>query len=342
MSGLIWTPPGLALPAYPLDIDRANPLARDLVRVLQLGGSPSVERVTQAAITLTGGRPGGGPFGPARGLYSTFGGATSDRAAVALPAFSGKRSHLVIFYQNGGGGSTAGRLYDRASKERLNYTGVAGNPLYYGLVNTATGDIGVTFSGVATYGKRWNVFVGTADQPTVGGAVTFQAWLNGIAQALTVSGSASGTVGTDAGDLIIGNRNAGDRGWDGLIALVAVWGRVLTEGEALALSRDPGLIFRRPARLLHFPSGGLSAVWGDFAGAYALRASVFADLAPTYTLNSTASVSSDFSGAYALRAAVVADLSAAYSVGLPQIENPADRGTVDVAASTVSGSAPSS
>ena len=349
MSGLIWTPPGRTLPGYPLEIDRASPLARSLVRVVQLGGAPSVDRVDGSAITLTGTRPAGGPFGPARGFSTTYGGATSDRAAVALSAFAGARSHLVVFFQNGGGGSTAGRLFDRAGKERLNYTNVAANPLYYGLVNTGTTDIGVTFSGVATYGKRWNVLVGTMDQPTAGGAVTFQLWLNGIAQALTVSGSSSGTVGTDAGSLVVGNRNDGTRVWDGSVALVAVWDRLLTEGEALTLSRDPGLLFHRrqpgiwtptAAAASHAASGVLAGQGATLTASAAHAATHVASGAlagPGATLAASAAhtaAAHAASGALAGAGATLA-ASAAHTAATITIESPADRGTLDLASCSV-------
>jgi len=64
-------------------------------------------------------------------------------------------------------------------------------------------------------------------------------YLDGVAQTVTETSTPVGTLVTTASAPFIGNRSGGDRGWDGHLAEIGVWDRLLSAGEMAGLGGAP-------------------------------------------------------------------------------------------------------
>lgn len=181
----------------------------------------------------------------ARGFGATLGTATTDVIQTSLTAHATQRSWFLLYYQNGAGGSSIGRLFEKIVP--------GGNRSEALQVN----ETNATISFVRAWGDQLNPAVWTIPKPAAsawhdvvlyydagatGNAPQFD--VDGVSQTVTLSTAASGALFTDSGSYYLGNRPAGDRHLDGMIALFAVWNRFLRGGEKVALHQGwpPGSI----------------------------------------------------------------------------------------------------
>lgn len=106
----------------------------------------------------------------------------------------------------------------------------------------------VTVTGVTTVAadKSWHSFAATVKSDSVGsatGPAEMKLYLDGFLDAVTTS--APGAAGATTTDWQTQDA-AGNRGWQGNIALIAVWTRALTALEITSLHFNPWQIFQPP------------------------------------------------------------------------------------------------
>lgn len=84
-------------------------------------------------------------------------------------------------------------------------------------------------------------------------------WIDGVAQTVTETAAPAGTASNTVAVLPWGNRSAGDRSAAGIHAEIAIYNRMPTTGEAIALSKglSPRLVPR--GRLVYIP--GMRAIY---------------------------------------------------------------------------------
>lgn len=105
-------------------------------------------------------------------------------------------------------------------------------------------------------------------------------YLNGTSSTVTEITNPTGTWATGTDDVYLGNQSAGVRGLDGSLAESAVWNRILTAGEILALSKTYS-----PS---HFPRG---LVWySPTIGRYSPEMNLATGGGPTGTVTGTTTV----------------------------------------------------
>lgn len=164
----------------------------------------------------------------ARGFGATYGAGTTDGFALAdLPGVTG-RTLAGWLWQNGTGGGAAGRVLNANSvSDRWN-----ANDASTMAVNTSwtSGAHNVTYPNGGT--GAWHHHAVTIT------ATTIQAYVDGSSVTTTVSSNtASGSLTTWA-SFSAGNRTSdGARNWDGMLAQIAVWDRVLSADEIAALAK---------------------------------------------------------------------------------------------------------
>ncbi len=181
----------------------------------------------------------------ARGFNVTVGTATTDRIASVLTSQSTLRTWSIW----------ANRRAD-ANAEYWNKSNAATEALSASIVS------GVVFKrGLSVSGSEWR-YTPPATGVWTNILVTYDAgnpatapfvYFNGIAQTVqsTVVGSVS--ANTDANPMIVGNRAAADRAFDGSLAEFAVWDRILAAAEIAAVGSQNSLYGGRSALL--FPTG---------------------------------------------------------------------------------------
>lgn len=172
----------------------------------------------------------------ARGFGPTLGVNVTDIIQTGLTTHATQRTWFFIYYQNGLGGGSIGRLFEKtpslnAASERAQ-------------LNAGTG----TISFVRAWGDPSNPAVwtvplpstlawhsvsirynagSTADDPTL--------MVDGASQTVTETVAPSGALTTDSAPTYLGNRPNADRNIDGMLALFAVWNRILRDGELVGL-----------------------------------------------------------------------------------------------------------
>jgi hypothetical protein len=167
----------------------------------------------------------------------TGGGVTTDRIASSLAANNDLRSYSIWTYRTGDGGNNLGRIWHKGGSGSLLDTSHNNN-------SGGTYDYNRRFSvssGIWTYPRpaanQWHHIVVVHDISSDANTPTI--YLDGSIQTLTNTQVASGTR-ADNNTLVycVGNRNDSfDRAWDGHVAEFAVWNRLLTQAEAVALSK---------------------------------------------------------------------------------------------------------
>lgn len=236
MAGMRYQPQGL------LRIDRANGLARGLRLVSLPGVNAGTDMVSGAAATVTGTRRATYPGGVTCGFGSALGVNGADRIATPLTGALTERSVFVRARRNGNGGVNVGRLYDKSvgTAGQMAYWDANAQALtYHMFVNGSERLLRAPGSAAAaSVGRDFDILITHA---FAGNRSTVSIYVDG---ALSVTQDIDGAL-TDAPTTVlsIGNRGDGIRGWDGSIALVEAWDRVLTAGEARELSTNPWQIF---------------------------------------------------------------------------------------------------
>ena len=236
MTGMRYQPQGL------LRIDRANGLARGLRLVSMPGVNAGTDLTSGAAASVTGTRRATYPGGLTCGFGSALGVNGADRIATPLSGALVERSVFVRARRNGNGGVNVGRLYDKSvgTAGQMAYWDANAQALtYHMFVNGSERLVRVPGSAAAaSMGRDFDILITHA---FVGNRSTVSIYVDG---ALSITQDIDGAV-TDAPTTVlsIGNRGDGIRGWDGSIALVEAWDRVLTADEARELSTNPWQIF---------------------------------------------------------------------------------------------------
>lgn len=236
MTGMRYQPQGL------LRIDRANGLARGLRLVSLPGVNAGTDLASGAAATVTGTRRATYPGGVTCGFGSALGVNGADRIATPLTGALTERSVFVRARRNGNGGANVGRLYDKSvgTAGQMAYWDANAQALtYHMFVNGSERLVRAPGSAVAaSMGRDFDILITHA---FAGNRSTVCIYVDG---ALSITQEIDGAL-TDAPTTVlsIGNRGDGIRGWDGTIALVEAWDRVLTPDEARELSTNPWQIF---------------------------------------------------------------------------------------------------
>jgi len=236
MTGMRYQPQGL------LRIDRANGLARGLRLVSMPGMNAGTDLASGAAASVTGTRRATYPGGLTCGFGSALGVNGADRIATPLTGALVERSVFVRARRNGNGGVNVGRLYDKSvgTAGQMAYWDANAQALtYHMFVNGSERLVRAPGSAAAaSVGRDFDILITHA---FAGNRSTVSIYVDG---ALSITQDIDGAL-TDAPTTVlsIGNRGDGIRGWDGTIALVEAWDRVLTPDEARELSTNPWQIF---------------------------------------------------------------------------------------------------
>lgn len=181
----------------------------------------------------------------ARGFGPTLGVNVTDVIQTSLTAHATQRTWFLIYYQNGAGGSSIGRLFEKIVP--------GGNRSEAFQVNESNG----TLSFVRAWGDQLNPAVWTVPKPSTAAwhslSITYDAGstandpaiqVDNTPQTVTETVAPAGSLFTDAGSYYLGNRPAADRNLDGMMGLFAVWNRIVRLGELVGLHQGwpPGSI----------------------------------------------------------------------------------------------------
>lgn len=184
----------------------------------------------------------------AAGFGTTYGtSGTGDEVELAYAGYSVTRSYSFWMWDHGLGGSNAGRAFAKGADVEIFYQ-IGSSKLEYH-VDWGTTDGKWTITRPTQ--DVWHQVVITYD----GGATTNEAvvYIDGASVTVTNSSEPAGTINSDSGSTYsIGNRAAGDRAWDGMIADWAKWNVILTASEAAALGKGMSPRLIRPGSLVEF------------------------------------------------------------------------------------------
>jgi len=208
------------------------------------------------SVAVTGTRLTVTRWGLARGFGSTLGGGTTDRVQTSATARQ-RQTFVVVGVRNGPGGGGYGRYFQSGT------TGIApcevlfnsneGTTVFQRLSGNiarftwAYPDIGVPFCTVISYDAS-----AAGWKPTVA--------TNGVAQSVTPTSPPTSAGGNVTGAIIVGNREAGDRVWDGHWLLFAEIDRACSRSECIDLSANPWQLFE-PRRIFVPVSVGGGGSW---------------------------------------------------------------------------------
>ena len=181
----------------------------------------------------------------ARGFGTTKGSATTDKIQfVTYAAINSLATISWSIWANRNGGASNDRLWEKGSAIAYYATGAS---LYrfdhFGWTtpgNWSWADspgTGAWYHLVITYDTG-----STSNDPIV--------YINGSSVTVTRVLGPTGTFTPDTFDGFIGNRTTGDRGFDGMLAEHAIFDRILTAGEAVALWRGYSPILMNPRAYL--------------------------------------------------------------------------------------------
>ncbi len=160
----------------------------------------------------------------------SFNGGTG-KVVTGLTGHASQRTYMLWTYRTGPGGSSWGRMFDKNTGSSTQ------------LVETLLNDDAAR---VYRYERLWSGGRGawTIPQPSANAwhhiAVVYDAssksnkpqiYVDGVAQAVTQISAPSGSLVTNTDAYVIGNRGAGDRGWQGTIDEVRIYNRLLTASE---------------------------------------------------------------------------------------------------------------
>lgn len=161
------------------------------------------------------------------------GGAATDKIQTALVTQSNQRTYSIWTYRTGAGGGSLGRIIHK---------GTSGSTMNFNNGEaTSTYDYSQSFSGgsgtwtIPRPGANgWHHLVIVHDSGSAANDPLI--YLNAVSQTVTETAAPSGTRTDTAEPYNVGNRgNDNTRAWQGYLAEFAVWDRLLSAGEVLAL-----------------------------------------------------------------------------------------------------------
>lgn len=197
----------------------------------------------------------------AYGFGSTLGTGTTDRLLAPSLAYDTFSTYSVWAYRNGAGGANFGTIFqDPGPRRILRNSDAAGVMQVQIQYDSTTGVWTFPRPGTGVWAHFLITHVGDATNAPV-------CYLNGTSQTVTQTTAPAGSLVTTATAMSFGNR-ASDNAvvWDGMLAELARWNRVLSAGEidALADGVPPSDIAR--GLVQYFPgvrglASPLSAPW---------------------------------------------------------------------------------
>ncbi len=240
-------------PNRPLQVNWNNPLTNQLILLTDLLQGREV--VSQTSMTKVGTKNVVRSDGRSLGFLSPYGVGATDRVVTSLNAPLNQFSTFNLFLRNGAGGNNLGRIFSSSFTQIYN----VGTEYHYLVVFSTT--TGVWIMPRLFDGQFLNILTthdasATANDPKI--------YINGQSVSLMRYASPGGTAIGFTGVFCVGNIDAGTRGWDGLIKLNVVWGRVLSPFEVKELSTNPWQLFApAPSRFILIPSIGGATTYTD-------------------------------------------------------------------------------
>jgi hypothetical protein len=171
----------------------------------------------------------------ARGFLTTYGIGATDRIQTSFASHGTFRTYSVWAFLATGAVANSQRIFDKRTsgdtqKELWLWSGAADRFEY--TRNWSGGD--ANWSMPTPSLGVWHHLAVTYDSSATGNAPVM--YTDGISQTVTTQAAASGTIGTNTSVYHLGNRGAGDRTWEGMLAEFAVWGRILNQAEIQLLA----------------------------------------------------------------------------------------------------------
>jgi len=260
-----------------LAINYANELAQSLVfdaAYAARGGGGNIETVSRRRSTFGGALLPQilvGPQGPVASFPAPA--STSIDSYSNLPAATAALSKFtleVLMNPVGTGpGFAAGgfdRVVSKGSAEAWAFCYDTGVSVTNGLMfqQNASIDSGrfATPNGSVPLGQ-WSHVVFVYDNSSLSNVPTV--YINGVTQSVTTFVTPVGTITVDDSTVNLGDRTAGDRGFNGLIKYARLYNKLLSPQECAALYSNPWQVYRAPASLLTL-SGGVSYTLGAAQG----------------------------------------------------------------------------
>lgn len=236
----------LAQPQECVDLDRDNPWARDLVHAFEGGLGRQMDFVNGKAVTIAGTKQPACTDAIGTGLGTTLGLGAADVITTPITHHSAKRSWHLRAFTNGAGNSQLGRYLDKGvNSERLNFTTVGGNPIYFGRTTGGGSDAGYTFGNLAAVqGRVCDIFISWDTSAAPSAWAQPLIYIDETLQSLTVSGATSGTLDSNASPICWGNRGT-DVARNGDIALIfgRIWDRIVPVDEYFEMRRAAWRLF---------------------------------------------------------------------------------------------------
>jgi hypothetical protein len=170
------------------------------------------------------------------GSALSFNGSTG-RVITGLQSLAPVRTYMLWSNRTGGGGNSLGRLFEKR------YTGAEVEILYNDEVAHVYRYRRVWSGGIASWSipqptaNVWHhiAVVYNASSP----ANRPQMYVDGVAQVVTQVSAPSGTPLANTDSYLLGNRGAGDRGWQGRLDDLRIYNRALTASEIQAAMSTP-------------------------------------------------------------------------------------------------------
>jgi hypothetical protein len=176
----------------------------------------------------------------ARGFGSTLGGGTTDKVTTTYGTVGTQMSYSGWFFQRAAGGSSLGVLFAQTGGGVGEALFNSGSTWAFGAEWTTTdGSWSVVRPSLSNWHHLLLTYDGsnTANNPVV--------YINGSSVTVTRITGPAGTRTPSGANFNIGNRADSTLWWDGHIAEFAIWDRILTAGDATALSKGYSPLFLR-------------------------------------------------------------------------------------------------
>ena len=184
-----------------------------------------------------------------RGFGTTRGVGASDvintGASLVYPVQ--KLAGFAFVSRNGPGGGGYGRIVDFAASDLAFYIDNTSSELVFQHTFSTTGGI---WRGPIPANAAWRSVGFTYDQSSVANIPAL--YVDGAPIAVTTTTAPVGTATGNNGLMRIGNRQVGDRNFDGDIARVAVWRGTLPTATEFAAMTDVGRALRGKHHTTHF------------------------------------------------------------------------------------------
>ena len=204
----------------------------------------------------------------ARGFGTTYGAGTTDAVQTGYTTAIGSTITISAwFYRNGAGGGSFGRIFDQNSATATQAVYIDDNTA--ALANTMSFNYGGSTAGhngkwhwTTPSSSAWHHLVVTFNGTGVNNPTVY---IDGSTVTATLDTTFTNPGGQTTGNIMIGNRADGIRGWDGKLAEVGYWGAILTANEVKSLSKGISPFKIRPASLLlYIPTNGYQASEPDW------------------------------------------------------------------------------